>query len=154
EGIEKRGLFARLVITAIHLMVANGRKHWDQPPIAANHVLAVVANKRQKGLGRAAIFISKVTADYRERRILPCSLYVVVYGMLIYPGVTARNKGNRIVGLCRHGPKAIRNRTVPNTEIVVCSRSQTCQLCSYNLEIRLGKRLLDDRRRFPSAEPV
>src|SRR5256885_16965487 len=46
ERVEKWRLGARLLVAALHFMVADAGDHWDQPAITGDHVFAVIAQER------------------------------------------------------------------------------------------------------------
>ena len=50
-------------VLAAHLVVADARHHRDQPPPSAQHGAAIVANERQADLDRAAVVVTKASAD-------------------------------------------------------------------------------------------
>ena len=151
EGVEERRLGAGLVVAAVHLVVADAGDHGDQPAVAADHVLAVVAQEGQADLDRPAVVVAQVAADDREHRVLPGRLDVVGDGVGVDAAIAAGDEVDRVGGLGRHRAEAVGRRLLADAELVVGPRREAGQLGAEDLEVGQRVRLGGGRLGLPAA---
>src|SRR5262249_28383641 len=141
---------AGLAVASIDLVVANARDHRDEPAVATDHVLAVIAQKRQAYFDEAAIVITMIAPDDDKTRILPRSLDGVCDGVRIYADIAAGDELDCIGSLGWHRAESILRRALADLEFVIRARRKAGQLGSKYLVIgRRMKRLGDRGLRLP-----
>ena len=128
ERHEKRRILLLLVISTANFVVSETGYEGNQPPLAVDHRLGIVANEHQGGVARGTVVVAEVAADEGEHRVLSRGDTVVGDNVRIDAAIAAGDEVKCFRRLRGHRPKAIRRRGESDREFVFGAGRETGQL--------------------------